>query len=80
MDITFEDLAERYHVSDGSGFQLKQFNPGDAWKLKFKDRARELLESSIKQLSDMLGKLYPQLDAARRKELAAARAALLRAK
>jgi hypothetical protein len=80
MDITFEDLAERYRVSDGSGFQLKQFNPGDAWKLKSKDRARELLESSIKQLSDTQGKLYPQLDAARRKELAAARAALLRAK
>jgi hypothetical protein len=79
MDITFEDLAERYRVSDGSGFQLKQFNPGDAWKLKSKDRARELLESSIKQLSDTQGKLYPQLDAGR-KELAAARAALLRAK
>jgi hypothetical protein len=48
--------------------------------MKSKDRARELLESSIKQLSDMQGKLYLQLDAARRKELAAARAALLRAK
>ncbi|MGD0615641.1 MAG: polyphosphate kinase 2 family protein [Verrucomicrobiota bacterium] len=60
MDITFEDLAERYRVSDGSGFQLKQFNPGDTWKLKSKDRARELLDQSIEQLSDMQGKLYAQ--------------------
>jgi PPK2 family polyphosphate:nucleotide phosphotransferase len=60
MAITLRDLADRYCVSDGSGFELKNFDPGDTWKLKSKDHAQELLEHSVERLAEMQGKLYAQ--------------------
>jgi PPK2 family polyphosphate:nucleotide phosphotransferase len=59
MGITLEDLADRYCVTDG-GFRLKEFAPADTWKLKSKDRAAELLEESIQELSKLQEKLYAQ--------------------
>ena len=60
MAITLKDLAERYRVDDGSRIRLADFNPADIWKLKSKDRARELLEHSLERLSEMQARLYAQ--------------------
>lgn len=60
MAITFDDLANRYRVSDGGGFRLKNFDPDDTWKLKSKDHAKDLLERGIEQLAEMQSKLYAQ--------------------
>ena len=60
VSITLKDLAERYRVTDGSGFQLKDFDPTDTWKLKSKEHAQDLLEDGLKQLCDMQEKLYAQ--------------------
>jgi PPK2 family polyphosphate:nucleotide phosphotransferase len=60
MAITLKDLADRYRISDGSGFRLNHFDPADTWKLKSKERAQELLEHSVERLSEMQEKLYAQ--------------------
>src|SRR5512142_1510085 len=60
MAITLSDLAERYRLTDGSGFRLKDFDPGDTWKLKSKEHAQKLLERSVERLSEMQEKLYAQ--------------------
>jgi PPK2 family polyphosphate:nucleotide phosphotransferase len=60
MEITLKDLANRYRVVDGNGFQLKNYDPADTWKLKSKGHAEKLLEHSIERLSEMQDKLYAQ--------------------
>ena len=60
MAITMKDLAERYRVTGGKGFRLKNFDPTDTWKLKSKDHAQELLEHSVERLAEMQEKLYAQ--------------------
>jgi PPK2 family polyphosphate:nucleotide phosphotransferase len=60
MAITLKDLADRYRISDGSGFQLNNFDPGDTWKLKSKDQAQDLLDRSLEHLSEMQSRLYAQ--------------------
>jgi PPK2 family polyphosphate:nucleotide phosphotransferase len=60
MAITIHDLARRYCLTDGSGFRLKDFDPGETWKLKSKEHAQKLLEKSIEQLSAMQERLYAQ--------------------
>jgi len=60
MAITLSDLANHYRVTDGSGFRLKDSDPGDTWRLKSKDRAQQLLEQSVQNLSEMQEKLYAQ--------------------
>ena len=60
MAITLKDLAERYRVSDGKGFRLKDFDPADTWKLKSKDHAQELLAHSVERLAGLQEKLYAQ--------------------
>src|SRR6266480_3776497 len=59
MAITLSDLADRYRVGHGRDFELKDFDPGDTWKLK-KEQAQELLAHSSEQLSEQQGKLYAQ--------------------
>ena len=60
MAITMKDLAERYRVTGGKGFRLKNFDPTDTWKLKSKDNAQELLEHSVERLAELQEKLYAQ--------------------
>src|SRR5512137_1524658 len=60
MAITIHELAQRYRLTDGSGFRLKDFEPGDTWKLKSKEHAQKLLETSVERLSEMQEKLYAQ--------------------
>ena len=60
MAITLRKLANRYRVTNGGTFCLKDFNPADTWKLKSKEHAQELLEHSVERLSEMQEKLYAQ--------------------
>jgi hypothetical protein len=60
MPITLKDLSDRYRVNDGKKFRLKDFDPGDTWKLKAKEDAGDLLERSLERLSEMQGRLYAQ--------------------
>jgi PPK2 family polyphosphate:nucleotide phosphotransferase len=60
MGIALKDLSDRYRVCDGKKFRLKDFNPGDTWKLKSKEHANELLAHSLERLAEMQGRLYAQ--------------------
>ena len=60
MAITLQDLAERYRVTSGKKFQLRDFDPADTWKLKSKDHAQELLADSLERLTELQEKLYAQ--------------------
>lgn len=53
-------LARRYRVADGSGFKLKDHDPGDTGGLKSKDEAAAALEHGVQMLSDLQDKLYAQ--------------------
>jgi len=57
---TAANLADRYRVTDGGSFRLKDFAPGDTGKLHDKDGAAGLLDDGIKLLSRMQEKLYAQ--------------------
>jgi PPK2 family polyphosphate:nucleotide phosphotransferase len=60
--MTLADFSERYRVSSGHDFRLKDFDPGDTWKLKSREHADDLLEHSLKRLAEMQGRLYAQDD------------------
>ena len=62
MGITLKELSERYRVSNGHDFRLKDFDPADTWKLKSRDHAEDLLEHSLERLAEMQGRLYAQDD------------------
>jgi PPK2 family polyphosphate:nucleotide phosphotransferase len=53
-------LAGPYRVSHGAKFQLRDTDPGDSGKSKIDDHAAELLEASLKIMSDLQEKLYAQ--------------------
>jgi PPK2 family polyphosphate:nucleotide phosphotransferase len=53
-------FAERYRVRHPRKFRIKHTDPGDTWKLKSQEEAKELLEDDIKRLSDLQEKLYAQ--------------------
>jgi PPK2 family polyphosphate:nucleotide phosphotransferase len=59
MAIRFRDLANRYRVTRGAKFRLKQFKPGDTWKLK-KESGQQLLAQTLDRLTELQGKLYAQ--------------------
>src|SRR5215475_2838804 len=46
-------LSDRYRITDGSSFRLKDFDPTDTGKLHDKESASGLLDDSIKLLSRM---------------------------
>jgi PPK2 family polyphosphate:nucleotide phosphotransferase len=56
------ELVERYRVTDGSKFKLKDFDPGDTRPLARIDesRAAELLRGGIERLGDLQERLYAQ--------------------
>ncbi len=55
-------FAKLYRVRDGSGFRLKDFDPGDTGpvKKKDKDKAREILETGVEALAALQDILYAQ--------------------
>jgi PPK2 family polyphosphate:nucleotide phosphotransferase len=54
------DLAKQYRVTDGRNFRLKDFDPGDTWKLESKEKAAALLEKGVARLSALQDTLYAQ--------------------
>ena len=55
-----EALAARYRVTEGKGFRLGDFDPGDTWKLKSRDHAQQWLEEGVARLSELQGRLYAE--------------------
>ncbi len=53
-------LAERYRITKGKKFRLKEVDPGDTWKLKSPERATELLRQSVELMASLQEKLYAQ--------------------
>src|SRR5688572_4841020 len=55
-------LDEAYCVSDGKGFRLKDYDPGDTGTLgaESKPRAKEALKMVVQNLSELQDKLYAQ--------------------
>ena len=53
-------LAERYCISDGRKFRLKDFDPGETDGVKSEKHAEKLLEHSAALASQMQEKLYAQ--------------------
>jgi PPK2 family polyphosphate:nucleotide phosphotransferase len=60
MPAHLKDFAERYCVTEGKKFRLKNFDPADTWKLKSKDNAQDLLDHGLNRLSELQEKLYAQ--------------------
>ena len=60
MPAPLEDLAERYRITKGKKFRLKDVDPGDTGKLKSSDKAAELLRESVQLMSEFQEKLYAQ--------------------
>lgn len=56
------DFVKPYRVSNGKGFRLKDFDPGDTGKVDSDDKpmAQELLERGVEWLADAQDKLYAQ--------------------
>jgi PPK2 family polyphosphate:nucleotide phosphotransferase len=55
-------LSEPFRVTDGAGFQLKDFDPADTLDLKAEDkpRAKEALEMGVQALTELQEMLYAQ--------------------
>lgn len=58
------DFVQQYKVTDGKGFKLSDYDPGDTAHLgnQSKEEARDLLQKGIEKLSAMQEKLYAQDD------------------
>src|SRR5215213_7928058 len=56
------NLSERYAVTDGAGFRLKDIDPGDTGKLtsENKPQAKEALQTGIDALAELQDMLYAQ--------------------
>jgi len=62
MKKSWEKLLDRYRVTNGKKFRLKDFDPGDTGGLKSesKQEAKELLRRSVDLLAELQDKLYAQ--------------------
>ncbi len=56
------ELSKPYRVTDGKGFRLKHFDPGDIGDLKSEDKpgAKEALQAGVEALSELQDVLYAQ--------------------
>jgi len=52
------DFADRFKVTKGKDFRLKDWDPSDTWKLKDKEQAEELLKEGVERLAKLQDKLY----------------------
>jgi PPK2 family polyphosphate:nucleotide phosphotransferase len=55
-----KDLARRYRIADDKKFRLKDIDPGDTWKLKSGEHARQWLEEGVTRLQELQDLLYAQ--------------------
>jgi PPK2 family polyphosphate:nucleotide phosphotransferase len=55
-----EDLIERYRVTNGRKFRLKDIDPDDTHDIKSKEQAEILLQEGVAELSDLQERLYAQ--------------------
>lgn len=56
-----DELASRFRVTDGDGFRLKHFDPGETCGLDIaKDDARELLRAGVERLRNLQERLYAE--------------------
>lgn len=54
-------ILDRYRVTSGKKFRLKDFDPGDSAGLELdKDAAQTLLQEGVKRLADLQDRLYAQ--------------------
>ncbi len=60
MHSSLEYLAERYRITNGKKFRLKDVDPADTGMLKSPEKATELLQHSVQLLSEFQEKLYAQ--------------------
>src|SRR5688572_3243392 len=57
---TTAELAERYRISDGKKFRLKNMDPADPWGKKLKKIADQMMKQGCKRLSKLQERLYAQ--------------------
>ena len=56
-----EKILERYRVTDGDKFKLKDYDPGDTGDVDFdKKDGKELLEVGVKKLASLQERLYAE--------------------
>ena len=60
MPSSLADLAERFRITNGKKFRLKDVHPGDTGTLKSPEKATELLRESVRLMSEFQEKLYAQ--------------------
>ncbi|HXM97243.1 MAG TPA: polyphosphate kinase 2 family protein [Candidatus Dormibacteraeota bacterium] len=53
-------LMDSHHISDGSKFRIKHFDPEDTGGIKSKEEAQELLDRDLKSLKKLQETLYAQ--------------------
>jgi PPK2 family polyphosphate:nucleotide phosphotransferase len=54
-------ILDRYRVTSGKGFRLKDFEPGDTARIELeKDHAGELLKQGVERLAELQDMLYAQ--------------------
>ena len=53
-------LIERFRVTSGKRFSLRDYNPGDTRGVASKDEATEYLKQGVEQLAEMQDRLYAQ--------------------
>ncbi len=59
-DKAINALANRYRITKPKKFRLKDVDPGDTWKLKSKEGAKEYLSDGVELLCGLQEKLYAQ--------------------
>jgi PPK2 family polyphosphate:nucleotide phosphotransferase len=62
MAKRISDVVDKYRVTNGKRFRLKDYNPGDTFGLgsEFKGISSKLLEASAKEMAVLQDKLYAQ--------------------
>src|SRR6185312_2311067 len=57
-----QKLANRYRITNGDKFKLKDIDPSDTWKLDTddKDEAKEALSEGVEVLAELQDMLYAQ--------------------
>src|SRR3954471_12050065 len=53
-------LANRYRITHGKKFRLKDIDPADTWHIKSKESAKESLAEGVEKLCELQEKLYAQ--------------------
>jgi len=60
MDPSLKKLADRFCVTKGKKFRLKNFDPADTGKFKSQDKAEKLLEQTVESVCELQEKLYAE--------------------